>query len=42
MFAEGYVHYPDTPTIVWDTNEIGHLGFTHDNYMRQSFFDVLT
>jgi len=42
VFAEGYVHYPDTPTLVWDTSDIGHLGFTHDNHMRQSFFDVLT
>jgi len=42
VFAEGYVHYPDTPTIVWDTNDIDHLGFTHDNFMRESFFNVLT
>lgn len=42
VFAEGYVHYPDTPTLVWDTDDIDHLGFTHDNHMRQSFFDVLT
>ncbi len=42
VFAEGYVHYPDTPTLVWDTSDLGHLGFTHDNHMRQSFFDVLT
>lgn len=42
VFAEGYVHYPDTPTLVWDTDDIGHAGFSHDNVMRQSFFDVLT
>lgn len=42
VFAEGYVHYPDTPTLVWDTDDIGHAGFSHDNHMRQSFFDVLT
>lgn len=42
VFAEGYVHYPDTPTLVWDTDDIGHAGFSQDNIMRQSFFDVLT
>tara|TARA_R110000772_G_scaffold96986_2_gene196030 strand:+ start:2462 stop:3397 length:936 start_codon:yes stop_codon:yes gene_type:complete len=42
VFAEGYVHYPETPTLVWDTTDIDHAGFTHDNLMRQSFFDVLT
>ena len=42
VFSEGYVHYPDTPTLVWDTDDIGHAGFSHDNFMRQSFFDVLT
>lgn len=41
-FAEGYVHYPDVPTLVWDTSDIDHAGFTHDNHMRQSFFEVLT
>jgi catechol 2,3-dioxygenase len=41
-FSEGYVHYPDVPTLVWDTNEMGHLGFSHDNQMRTSFFEVLT
>jgi len=42
VFSEGYVHYPDTPTLVWDTDDIGHAGFSQDNVMRQSFFEVLT
>lgn len=42
VFAEGYVHYPDTPTLVWDTNDLGHASWSHDNVVRQSFFDVLT
>ena len=42
VFAEGYVHYPDVPTLVWDTNDIGHAGFSQDNVMRPSFFEVLT
>ncbi len=42
VFAEGYVHYPDVPTIVWDTDDIGHAGFSQDNVMRPSFYEVLT
>jgi catechol 2,3-dioxygenase len=42
VFAEGYVHYPDVPTLVWDTDDIGHAGFSQDNVMRPSFFEVLT
>lgn len=42
VFAEGYVHYPDTPTIVWDTNEMGPAQFSQDNTPRQSFLSVLT
>ena len=41
-FAEGYVHYPDTPTLVWDTTELGHATFSQDNTPRQSFLEVLT
>lgn len=42
VFAEGYVHYPDTPVIVWDTNEMGHAQFSQDNTPRESFLTVLT
>ncbi|WP_420467177.1 catechol 2,3-dioxygenase [Panacagrimonas sp.] len=42
VFAEGYVHYPDTPTLVWDTTELGAATFSQDNTPRQSFLDVLT
>lgn len=41
-FAEGYVHYPDTPTLVWDTRELGQATFSQDNTPRQSFLEVLT
>jgi catechol 2,3-dioxygenase len=42
VFAEGYVHYPDTPTLVWDTTEAGHATFSQDNTPRPSFLEVLT
>ncbi len=42
VVAEGYVHYPDTPTLVWDTREIGHAVFAQDNVVRDSFLNVLT
>ena len=42
VFAEGYVHYPDTPTLVWDTNEAGQAQFSQDNTPRESFLTVLT
>lgn len=42
VFAEGYVHYPDTPTLVWDTSELGSATFSQDNTPRQSFLEVLT
>lgn len=42
VFAEGYVHYPDTPTLVWDTRELGHATFAQDNKVRESFLGVLT
>lgn len=41
-FAEGYVHYPDTPTLIWDTTEMGQAQFSQDNTPRQSFLEVLT
>lgn len=42
VFAEGYVHYPDTPTLTWDTTDGGHATFSQDNVMRESFLSVLT
>ncbi|MDE3011001.1 MAG: catechol 2,3-dioxygenase [Pseudomonadota bacterium] len=42
VFAEGYVHYPDNPTLVWDTNELGKATFSQDNMPRESFLTVLT
>ena len=42
VFAEGYVHYPDTPTLTWDTTDAGHATFSQDNVMRESFLQVLT
>tara|TARA_R110000822_G_scaffold173299_7_gene312944 strand:+ start:4999 stop:5931 length:933 start_codon:yes stop_codon:yes gene_type:complete len=42
VFSGGYVHYPDTPTLTWDTSELGHATFSQDNLVRESFFQVLT
>lgn len=42
VFTGGYVHYPDTPQLTWDTSQIGRATFSHDNMPRQSFLDVLT
>jgi catechol 2,3-dioxygenase len=42
VFSGGYVHYPDTPTLVWDTTELGHATFAQDNIVRESFLNVLT
>ncbi|MCS0631240.1 catechol 2,3-dioxygenase [Telluria mixta] len=42
VFTGGYVHYPDTPTLTWDTSELGAAAFSQDNTFRDSFFTVLT
>ena len=42
VFSGGYVHYPDTPTLVWDTSELGPATFSQDNTPRESFLNVLT
>ena len=42
VFAEGYVHYPDSPTLIWDTTELGAATFAQDNIPRESFLTVLT
>lgn len=42
VFAEGYVRYPDIPTLTWDTTELGAATFSQDFTPRQSFLEVLT
>lgn len=42
VFTGGYVHYPDTPTLTWDTTQMGKATFSHDNLPRESFLSVLT
>jgi catechol 2,3-dioxygenase len=42
VFSGGYVHYPDTPTLVWDTSQFGSALFSQDNRVRESFLNVLT
>lgn len=42
VFTDGYLHYPDTPTLVWDTTKIGQATFSQDNTPRQSFLEVMT
>ena len=42
VFTGGYVHYPDTPLLTWDTSQLGAAAFSQDNTPRESFFTVLT
>lgn len=42
VFSGGYVHYPDTPTLTWDTSELGAATFAQDNIVRESFLTVMT
>lgn len=42
VFAGGYVHYPDTPTLTWDTSQMGSAQFSQDNLPRESFLTVVT
>lgn len=42
VFTEGYIYYPDNPTLVWDTTKIGPAIFSQDNTLRESFLQVLT
>lgn len=42
VFSGGYVHYPDTPTLVWDTSHAAEAVFSQDNILRESFLTVLT
>lgn len=42
VFSGGYVYYPDTPTLVWDTSEFGYASFCQDRIVRESFLNVST
>lgn len=42
VFSGGYVYYPDNPTLVWDTTNLGGAVFAQDNTPRESFLNVLT
>ncbi len=42
VFAGGYLHYPDTPLLTWDTSVLGSALFAQDNTVRDSFLNVLT
>ncbi|MCL5042966.1 MAG: catechol 2,3-dioxygenase [Gammaproteobacteria bacterium] len=42
VFSGGYVHYPDTPTLTWDTSQMGPAQFSQDNIPRESFLTVVT
>lgn len=42
VFTGGYVHYPDTPVLTWDSSELGAATFSQDNTPRESFLTVLT
>lgn len=42
VFTGGYVHYPDTPQLTWDTTQIGKATFSQDNTPRPSFLEVVT
>lgn len=42
VFSEGYIHYPDSPLLIWDTTQAGPAQFSQDNVARQSFLEVLT
>lgn len=42
VFSGGYVHYPDTPTLTWDTSQMGPAQFSQDNTPRESFLTVVT
>jgi len=42
VFSGGYVYYPDVPTLLWDTSELGQATFAQDNTPRESFLQVLT
>jgi catechol 2,3-dioxygenase len=42
VFSGGYVYYPDSPTLVWDTRALGEAVFSQDRQPRESFLNQLT
>lgn len=42
VFSGGYVYYPDTPTLVWDTTEMGYAVFSQDRRVPETFLGVST
>lgn len=42
VFAGGYIHYPDKPTITWVEEELGTAIFYHDRKLNEAFLSVFT
>lgn len=42
VFAGGYIHYPDKPTITWTEAELGTAIFYHDRKLNEAFLSVYT
>jgi len=42
VFAGGYIHYPDKPTITWTEQELGPAIFYHDRKLNERFLQVFT
>lgn len=42
VFAGGYAHYPDKPTITWTEAELGTAIFYHDRKLNEAFLSVFT
>lgn len=42
VFAGGYHHYPDKPTITWTDDELGPAIFYHDRKLNEAFLSVFT
>ncbi|WP_050469188.1 catechol 2,3-dioxygenase [Herbaspirillum chlorophenolicum] len=42
VFAGGYTHYPDKPTITWHESELGKAVFYHDRKLNEAFLSVVT
>ncbi|MGF6935597.1 catechol 2,3-dioxygenase [Paraburkholderia sp. UCT70] len=42
VFAGGYIHYPDKPTITWHDKDLGRAIFYHDRKLNEAFLSVLT
>ena len=42
VFAGGYIHYPDRPTITWYDESLGPAIFYHDRKLNEAFLSVFT